>query len=73
MFILSTASEPPSYYTGRAGAKNWLSLDMEEAFIYSGKGEADRKAVNLNRYTPLHGLTFNVLDVGKHYEAYKKD
>ncbi len=57
MFYLKTLCG--KYYTGRAG-DGWVSDKQSEAFIYSSRGAAERKAFSHNQYTRLHGLTFNV-------------
>lgn len=56
MFVLSSASK---FYTGRAG-DGWVSADQSEAFTYSARAEAERKAAQFNRMTALHGMSFTV-------------
>lgn len=57
MFVLSSAA---GFYNGRAGAA-WISANVAEAFEYSTREAAERKAVMFNRATCLHGLTFEVV------------
>lgn len=57
MFVLVSNSK---FFTGRVGVENWLSTNSREAFIYTGKGEAERKAEVMNRMSALHGETFVV-------------
>jgi hypothetical protein len=48
------------YYTGRAGADNWLSPDIKNAFGYQSLEGARRKATSMNRMTQIHGVWFTV-------------
>jgi len=59
-YVLRTTSG--MFYTGRSG-DTWVSSDRAEAFVYSGKGEADRKVCNFNKMSRLHGHTFYVEEV----------
>ena len=46
------------YYNGKAGPA-WLG-SRSEAFRYSSRVEAERKAAMFNNASRLHGLTFEV-------------
>lgn len=49
-------------FTGRAG-EGFVSSDPAEAFIFSTREEADRKAVSLNRASALHCLEFEAVEI----------
>lgn len=53
--LLSSAG----FYTGRAG-QAWVAADKAEAFAFTSRVEAERKATLFNGRTILHGLTFTV-------------
>lgn len=55
MFVLLASNG--SFYNGKAG-NGWLSANVSEAFDYSTREAAERKAEMFNRATCLHGLTF---------------
>lgn len=55
MFVLRTTVS--TFYTGRAG-QGWTSPMPSEAFCFTTRQEADRKAALFNGRTVLHGLTF---------------
>lgn len=59
--VFSPSRSLTVFYTGRAGA-GWVSSAKTEAFTYSTRTEAERKAALFNRATVLHGLVFEVLE-----------
>lgn len=60
MFVIMTQND--WFYTGRTGW-DWTAPTVEEAFKYAGRGEADRKAAQMNRMTALHHIEFRVEEV----------
>lgn len=52
-----TADGATVYYTGKAG-HGFISKGIGDAFMYGSLDEARRRAGNLNRATPTHGIRF---------------
>ncbi len=49
------------YYTGRAG-ELWISILPRKAFEYETREAAQRKAAQFNVMTPIHGITWSVIE-----------
>ncbi len=45
------------FYTGKSGYQ-FISENVQESFEYISKNNAQNRAVNLNRMTPIHGVWF---------------
>lgn len=60
MFVIMTQND--WFFTGRAGW-DWTAPMVEEAFRYSRRAEAERKAAQMNRMTALHKIEFRVEEV----------
>lgn len=64
-FILSALDRfaRVSWFTGRVGEDKFVSTNVAEAFAFSTREEADRKADSMNEFSAIHGQTFSVEEV----------
>lgn len=59
----------PLFYSGRAAPGSdavngvgWVTPDRAEAFSFATRGEATRRCRSFNKWSPLHGRSFQVAD-----------
>jgi hypothetical protein len=48
------------WYTGKAGP-DWLSMYMDNAFAYTSREQARRRAMDFNKFESVHGYWFIVM------------